>query len=511
MSGFRKDVETLIRARYPIVYVLTWEEGRIEKDLLEVSERLKKDLFTWSITTGFARMPDGKPDGGTTDPLRALGYVLESKDNGIFLLRDFDPYVKDPTVVRKLRDVARELKMSYKTLIIVSPVMNIPEHLEKDISVLDYQLPDRDEIRQLLDRIITQVSSNPRIQVALDEHEKELLVNAALGLTASEAENVFAKAIVEDGRLDVSDVHVVLSEKQQIIRKSGILEFYPAEEEFSDVGGMDLLKTWLRKRGNAFTERAREFGLPFPKGALLLGVQGCGKSLCAKAVSGLWKLPLLRLDVGSLFSGIVGSSEQNMRRAIRLAESVSPCILWLDELEKSFSGVRSSDVSDGGTTSRVFGSFIQWMQEKTAPVFVIATANDVSALPPELLRKGRFDEIFFVDLPTEEERSEIFSIHLRKRGRETGGFDVASAAAAADGFSGAEIEQVVVSALYDAFDETREITQDDLLANVGNTVPLSTTMKERLQSLRDWARTRARPASEVTIERGWQEGRKIEI
>ena len=491
--------------------MLTWEEARIEKDLLEVSERLKKDLFTWSITTGFARMPDGKPDGGTTDPLRALGYLLESKDNGIFLMRDFDPYVKDPTVVRKLRDVARELKMSYKTLIIVSPVMNIPEHLEKDISVLDYQLPDREEIRVLLDRIIAQVSSNPRIQVELDDHEKELLVNAALGLTASEAENVFAKAIVEDGRLDVSDVHVVLSEKQQIIRKSGILEFYPAEEEFSDVGGMDLLKTWLRKRGNAFTERAREFGLPFPKGALLLGVQGCGKSLCAKAVSGLWKLPLLRLDVGSLFSGIVGSSEQNMRRAIRLAESVSPCILWLDELEKSFSGVRSSDVSDGGTTSRVFGSFIQWMQEKTAPVFVIATANDVSALPPELLRKGRFDEIFFVDLPTEDERAEIFSIHLRKRGRETGDFDVAAASAAADGFSGAEIEQVVVSALYDAFDESREITQEDLLANVGNTVPLSTTMKERLQSLREWARTRARPASETTVERGWQEGRKIEI
>jgi len=492
MAGFRKDVETLIRARYPIIYVLTWEEARIEKDLLEVSERLKKDLFTWSITTGFARMPDGKPDGGTTDPLRALGYLLESKDNGIFLMRDFDPYVKDPTVVRKLRDVARELKMSYKTLIIVSPVMNIPEHLEKDISVLDYQLPDREEIRVLLDRIIAQVSSNPRIQVELDDHEKELLVNAALGLTASEAENVFAKAIVEDGRLDVSDVHVVLSEKQQIIRKSGILEFYPAEEEFSDVGGMDLLKTWLRKRGNAFTERAREFGLPFPKGALLLGVQGCGKSLCAKAVSGLWKLPLLRLDVGSLFSGIVGSSEQNMRRAIRLAESVSPCILWLDELEKSFSGVRSSDVSDGGTTSRVFGSFIQWMQEKTAPVFVIATANDVSALPPELLRKGRFD----------------VRIHLVKRSIDPARFDLEALSAASSGYSGAEIEEAIVSAMFDAFYEKQPVTTERVLTSLQQTVPLSKTMSEDVDGLRKWSVGRARPATTPEESQG---SRRLEI
>ncbi len=511
MGGFRKEVETLIRARYPIIYVLTWEESRIEKDLLEVSEHLKKGLFSWAITTGFRQLPDGKPDGGTTDPLRALNYVLESKDNGLFLLRDFDPYMKDPTVVRKLRDLARELKTSYRTLMIVSPVLNIPDHLEKDISVLDYQLPERDEIRTLLDRIINQVSNNPRISVSLKDDDKELLVNAALGLTASEAENVFAKAIVSDGGLTVADVDIILSEKRQIIRKSGILEFYPAEEDIGDVGGLELLKDWLRKRGKAFSPKAREFGLPHPKGGLLLGVQGCGKSLCAKAVSSLWKLPLLRLDIGSLFSGIVGSSEENMRRAIRLAESVAPCILWLDELEKSFSGVRSSDVSDGGTTSRVFGSFIQWMQEKTDPVFVIATANDVSALPPELLRKGRFDEIFFVDLPTEDERAEIFNIHLTKRNREPAQFDLVALSQEADGFSGAEIEQVVVSALYDAFDEDREITQEDLLSNITGTVPLSTTMKERLQGLRDWARTRARPASEATVTAAFDDGRKLEI
>lgn len=510
MSGFLKEIETLIRARYPIMYVITWEEGRVEKDLLDVTGRLKKELLVWSITEGFRKLPDGKPDHATTDPIRALTYVLESKDNGVFVLRDFDPYMRDPQLVRKLRDVARDLKTSYKTLVIVSPVLQIPDHLEKDVCVLDYGLPDRAEIRALLERIIEQVSKNPRITVAVEEPDKELLVNAALGLTSAEAENVFAKAIVSDGQLVPSDVDIVLAEKQQIIRKSGILEFYPADEHFSDVGGMQLLKTWLRKRGNAFSERAREFGLPHPKGVLLLGVQGCGKSLCAKAVSGLWKLPLLRLDVGSLFGGLVGESEQNMRRAIRLAESVAPCILWLDELEKSFSGVQGSGASDGGTTARVFGSFIQWMQEKTAPVFVIATANDVSSLPPELLRKGRFDEIFFVDLPTEAERAEIIEIHLRRRGRDPGGFALSPIAEATDGFSGAEIEQVVISALYDAFDESRDLTQEDVLGNSQATVPLSTTMKERLQDLRDWARTRARPASETT-DVHWDDGRKIEL
>lgn len=511
MSEFRHEVETLVRARYPIVYIVTWEEARVEKDLLEVAEKLKKDLFTWTITAGFRRLPDGKPDSATTDPLRALAYVLESKDNGLFLVRDFDPYMTDPTLVRKLRDVARELKTSYKSLVIVSPVLRIPEHLEKDVSVLDYRLPTAPEVRHLLDRIIEQVSNNPRINIDVSDADKELLVNAALGLTASEAENVFAKAIVEDSKLTVDDVSIVLNEKQQIIRKSGILEFYAAEEEFADVGGLELLKDWLRKRGNAFSERAREFGLPHPKGVLLLGVQGCGKSLCAKAVSGLWNLPLLRLDIGSLFSGIVGSSEQNMRRAIHLAESIAPCILWLDELEKGFSGTGSSDVSDGGTTARVFGSFIQWLQEKTEPVFVIATANDVQALPPELLRKGRFDEIFFVDLPSEQERTDIVDIHLRKRNRDPEKFDEQQVAQVADGFSGAEIEQAVISALYDAFDAERELTQEDIITNIRETVPLSTTMKERLEDLREWARTRARPASVQVAESALDSGRTIEI
>jgi SpoVK/Ycf46/Vps4 family AAA+-type ATPase len=261
---------------------------------------------------------------------------------------------------------------------------------------------------------------------------------------------------------------------------------------------MDILKDWMRKRTAAFGQKARDFGLPAPKGILLLGVQGCGKSLCCKAVASQWKLPLLRMDVGKIFSGIVGSSEENMRRAIRMAESIAPCVLWLDELEKGFAGTQSSPFSDGGTTSRVFASFVTWLQEKTAPVMVVATANDISQLPPELMRKGRFDEIFFVDLPAEDERDEIFEIHLRKRKRDPARFDLKLLAAESAGYSGAEIEQAIIAALYDAFDAGRDIETEDVVRSTRQSVPLSRTMKEQIAMLREWAASRARPASTVT-------------
>ncbi len=321
-----------------------------------------------------------------------------------------------------------------------------------------------------------------------------------------EAENVFAKSLVERRKFDVD---VVLSEKEQIIRKSAILEYYRASEAFADVGGLDLLKDWMDKRTVAFTEKARDYGLPAPKGILILGVQGCGKSLSAKSIASLWRLPLLRMDVGKIFGGIVGQSEENIRKAIRVAESTAPNIVWIDELEKGFSGTQSSGISDGGTTARVFGTFLAWLQDKTAPCFVVATANDVSALPPELLRKGRFDEIFFVDLPGEPERAEIFTIHLQKRRRDPAQFDLNALAAATAGYSGAEIEQAVISAMYDAFNLGRDITTEDILKVAGQSVPLSMTMKEKIDMLRYWAGTRARPASSAvppeTGEEGWQE------
>jgi SpoVK/Ycf46/Vps4 family AAA+-type ATPase len=429
----------------------------------------------------------------------------------LFVLLDFHSFLNDQTVIRKLRDLVNNLKNTYETLIIISPVLTVPVELEKEFVVIDYSLPVYEEISELLEGIIEVVSSSQDVVVDLSPETKERLIKAALGLTRSEAENAFARAIVLDKRLDKDDIEKVLDEKKQAIRKSKFLEYFEAREDFANVGGLDSLKEWLTKRGVAFTQKATEFGLPQPKGILLIGVQGCGKSLTAKAVANLWKLPLLRLDIGAVFSGIVGSSEENMRRAIKAAETLAPIILWIDEIEKGLSGVQSSTFSDAGTSARVFSTFLTWLQEKTAAVFVIATANNIQLLPPELLRKGRFDEIFFVDLPSVEERKEIFSIHIKKKKRDPAKFDIAHLAEEASGYSGAEIEQAVISSLYDAFLENRDITTADILKNVKVSIPLSITMKEGIDQLRDWARDRARCASSVQAQSSCKKERKLEL
>jgi ATP-dependent 26S proteasome regulatory subunit len=494
MTTVDRELETLIRARYPIIYIISWEEKRVEEALRAITAGRGKRMFVWTVTQGMVLSQTGTDDR-TREPLAALDYVMSSNDPAVFVLKDFHAFITDVSVTRRLRDLTTALKTSYKTLVILAPTLKLPPELEKEVTVVDYALPSLEDLDRLLEGIIQSVRGNAQIDTELAPEEREHLLEAALGLTANEAENVFARSLVEKRRFDVD---VILSEKEQIIRKSGTLEYYRLAEDFTDVGGMDILKDWLRKRTSAFGQKARDFGLPAPKGILLLGVQGCGKSLCCKAVASQWKLPLLRLDVGKIFSGIVGSSEENMRRAIRMAESIAPCVLWLDELEKGFAGTQSSPFSDGGTTSRVFASFITWLQEKTAPVMVVATANDISQLPPELMRKGRFDEIFFVDLPAEDERDEIFEIHLRKRKRDPARFDLKGLAAEAAGFSGAEIEQAIIAALYDAFDAGRDIETEDVVRSVRQSVPLSRTMKEQIALLREWAATRARPASSVT-------------
>lgn len=431
----------------------------------------------------------------TRDPLAALDSVVKHAEAAIFVFKDLHPFLAEPAVVRKLRNLAYALPKSHKTLILLSPLLRLPPELEKDITVVEFSLPSIKDLDAMLSAILAQVKDNPQVRINLTPDVKERLLKAALGLTLQEAENAFAKAIVLNNRLGPEEVQVILSEKKQIIRKNGLLEYYESEEQFEDIGGLDVLKKWLVTRSVAFSREAQEFGLPPPKGILLLGVQGCGKSLCAKAVSSLWSLPLLRLDVGRIFSSLVGSSEENMRKAIQVAESVAPAILWIDEIEKAFAGTQSSTFSDAGTTARVFGSFITWLQEKKSSVFVIATANNIEQLPAELLRKGRFDEIFFVDLPRQDEREEIFSIHLRKRKRDPKAFDLPALAAATVGFNGAEIEQVIISSLFDAFQAKKELTSDTILATVRQTVPLSVTMKETIDALRSWASTRARPAS----------------
>ncbi len=515
-----EELDILIRARYPIIYVISWEEERVENCLRKIAESRKKKLLVWTLTQGIVKsgaepQRSKSGSGNTSDPISALDAVIEQIEPAIYLFKDFHVFTTNErcnmTVIRRLRDVAHHVRDTYKSIVIVSPMMNIAPELSKDITVVDFGLPGPDEFSQLLDRIVEDVRDNPQIRINLEGESRERLLHAARGLTLKEAENVFAKTLVLDGKLDADDVSIVFSEKQQIIKKSGLLEYYEAQEELSHVAGLKNLKDWLTKRSIAFSDRASQFGLPSPKGILLLGVQGCGKSLCAKAVSGLWKLPLLRFDLGRMFSSLVGSSEENIRRAIQTAESIAPAILWIDEIDKALAGSTSGGGSDGGTASRVFGTLLTWLSEKTQPVFVIATANDISNLPPELMRKGRLDEIFFVDLPLDEERQEIFKIHLRRRGRRSSEFDLIELARLTEGFSGAEIEEAIVSALFDAFSRQVPLDTETIKASIAETVPLSKTMHEELSSLRSWAQGRARPASGVVARSPDESRRKIEL
>jgi ATP-dependent 26S proteasome regulatory subunit len=500
--NFQAELETLIRARYPILYVVTSEEMRVQGLILDIARRRQKKVFEWSYSTGI--VPAGTSiqsqknrHPATKEPIAALDHVIEQVEPALFIFKDFHPFLarNNFAVIRKLKEIALHLKNSFKTILLVSPVFEIPAELEKEITVLNFPLPSRDDLGALLDKIIADLLQHRQVQIDLDDAGRERLLQAALGLTLGEAENVFAKIIVKRNRLAGDDVDEVLEEKQQIIRKSGLLEYYATSENFSNVGGLAALKDWLNKRAVAFTDEAREFGLAAPKGILLLGVQGCGKSLCAKAVSTQWQLPLLRFDMGRMFGSLVGSSEENVRRAISVAESVAPAILWVDEIDKAFAGSQGSGISDGGTTARVFGTFLTWLSEKTAPVFVVATANDISQLPPELLRKGRLDEIFFVDLPNHAERAEIFRIHLQKRGRDVANYDVEALADSSINFSGAEIEEAINSALYDAFDAKRELSTEHIFNALTQTVPLAKTMEEQISHLRGWADGRARNAS----------------
>ena len=500
--NFAAEVETLIRARYPILYVITSEEMRVQNILVEIAAKRQKKIFEWTYSFGI--VPAGASiqsqksrNTATKDPLAALDLVIEQVEPAIFLFKDFHPFLtrNNFAIIRRLKDIALHLKNSFKTVVLISPVMEIPAELDKEITVLNLPQPTKDDLSALLDKIIADVQKLKQVQIELDQEGRERLLQAALGLTLGEAENVFAKIIVKDQRLSGDNVLEVFAEKQQIIRKSGLLEYYAANEDFASVGGLGVLKDWLNKRAVAFTAQARDFGLPSPKGILLLGVQGCGKSLCAKAVSRLWQLPLLRFDMGRMFGSLVGSSEENVRRAIAVAESIAPAVLWVDEIDKAFVGSQSSGVTDGGTTARVFGTFLTWLSEKSAPVFVVATANEVTQLPPELLRKGRLDEIFYVDLPSPEERGEIFRIHLAKRHRAAESFQIPALAAASEGFSGAEIEEAIISALYDAFYAKEELATGHVLAALKQTVPLAKTMAEKIAAQRNWAIGRARNAS----------------
>jgi len=495
----QEELNILIQAQYPLIYLVTSEEDRAERTIATIAQmkQHQKRVFIWTVTHGIIEygQPRHVTQHNTVSSEAAIEWVIRQRDPGIFIFKDLHPFLDSPVTTRWLRDAIASFKGMQKVIILMSPVQHIPIELEKELVVLDYALPDLAELNQVLSAQLEQTRTR---KTTTETREK--LLKSALGLTRDEAEKVYRKAYVKTNRLSETEVDIILSEKKQLIRRNGILEFIEEDETIDSVGGLEELKRWLHQRSNAFTERAREYGLPQPKGMLILGVPGCGKSLIAKTTARLWGLPLLRLDIGRVYDSAVGRSEANLRNALKTAESISPTILLIDELDKAFAGSAGSADSDGGTSSRIFGTFLTWMQEKTSPVFVMATANRVERLPGEFLRKGRFDEIFFVDLPNQEERKEIFKIHLSKRRREITRFDLEQLGKVSDGFSGAEIEQALVAAMYDAFAQDREFTQLDIIAAIKATQPLSRTMTEQVTALRDWARQRARPAAASVAE-----------
>lgn len=488
-----REIEVALRSRFPLLCLVSPEEERVVELVRRVCERTQRPLVGWDHADGF-RVLHGEASAATArEPLAALEAIERYEGAAVFLLRDFHQcWHLAPRVVRKLRSIVHQLKYTRKTIVVTLPAGAIPEELRDEAVSFDVPPPDRAELGAVLDEL----SQAPGLKVDLDAAGRERLVQAAVGLSAAQARRVFSRAFVSNGVLDARDIELVTAEKGRIVRESQALEFLPPELGVGDVGGLDLLKEWLRRRERAFTEDARAYGLAPPKGIALLGIPGTGKSLSARMVAALWGLPLLRLDVGALFGSLVGQSEANTRRALALAESVAPCVLWIDELEKSL----STGSSDGGTSMRVLANLLSWMQDRKRPVFVVATANDVTRLPPELLRRGRFDEVFFLDLPTLEERSAILTVHLRRRGRDPARFDVERLARESHGYVGAELEQAVIDAMFGAFADPagagREVTTEDVSAALAHLVPLSRSQREVIAALRTWlSEGRAQSAS----------------
>ncbi|CAN5893751.1 AAA family ATPase [soil metagenome] len=487
------DLELLIRSRWGLIHIDTVEDERVQTLLRHISDRLTLPLFFWSRTRGIYRDGHDKGIYDTQEPARALAHIVSAQLAALYHFPALEGISSSDVVAQRLREVAAELGRRSGALILTGTGLNVPESLRQLVATMPLPAPSHAELRTLINHIARDIGRHRRIQVDLTPPEEERLLNALRGLTLLEAGKVLTRAMVEDGRLTVDDMVHVLAAKKQIVERDGVLEYYPAEESLAEVADMAGLKDWLRKRRHILTdpERAASFGLSFPRGLLLIGVPGCGKSLCARTVATEWELPLLRMDTGSLYNKFVGETESNLRRAMRAAEAVAPCVLFIDELEKAFAAGGSDD---GGLSMRVLGTFLTWLQDRKADVFVVATANDVSKLPPEFLRKGRFDETFFVDLPDAATRAEILTIHLRKRRQDPTAFDLPTVVATMNDFSGAEIEQVVVSALYTAFSEGVSLSTEHVLREAVSTRPLAVMMAEKIETLRQWARDRTVPA-----------------
>ena len=489
------NLTTYLRAGYPGLAVVSSEEARAEAEIASVCTSLDRRLHAWSSTEGLVDTTEGRVTQ-CADPLEALqlleGLFASDSPRHVVLLRDLQLHLEqgDPMLVRSIRDTLRLAKSNGHAIILLGCRLKLPPELEHEITNVDFDLPDATQLGHVLDGILNSAKLKK-----LSAPEKESTLQSALGLTTTEAENAFALSVVETTDIDPK---VVAREKARTLKRSGLVEVIEATTGLDDIGGLNHLKEWLTGRAGAFSESARTYGLPAPKGLLIVGIPGTGKSLTAKATAGAFGLPLLRLDMGRVFGGIVGQSEANLRSVIQTAEAIAPCVLWIDEIEKGFSGSKSSGSTDGGTSSRVFGSFLSWMQEKEKAVFVVATANDVSQLPPEFLRKGRFDEMFFVDLPDARERAQIWDIVIARHGRKPRDYDTVVLARACEQFTGAEIEAVFIDAMHEAYVEGKEPEGKEILEAIARTVPLAQLMDGKIAALRHWAKGRAREAASQT-------------
>jgi ATP-dependent 26S proteasome regulatory subunit len=499
-----KALETLVQSYHPMIAIETMEEERATKLLQAVAESVGMQLMEWSVTRGLSRAhvpganrwanefaPPGTQTPGshadTTDPEKLLTTLQENSAKAIYLLKDFTQHLENPTIVRQLREVAQQFSQNRSVIVLIGHALEFPAQIKQDVVYYDLGLPGPDELEQAINEAVKTLRVQNRVAINVHEADIRRLVTALTGMTLKQARQVICHAALEDGELCVNDVQQILDRKAQVIRNDGILDFFPANDHAPQLGGFKGLKQWLTEASVGFSPRAKAMNLPAPKGILIVGVQGCGKSLAAKTIAQAWKMPLLKLDAGRLYNKYIGESEQNFRRAIALAESMAPTILWIDEIEKSFSP--NAGDSDGGLSQRLFGSFLTWMQEKSQSVFVIATANDISKLPPELLRKGRFDEIFFVDLPDATERQQILQIHLQKHQQSPVQFDFVQLLEVTEGFSGAEIEQAIITALYRSLYRQQPLDTALLTETIQSTVPLSIARRADVEHLRTIAKS----------------------
>lgn len=515
---FNKSLTDYIKARYAVLVIESFEEERVLRELQGIAQSINHELYIWNSTDGVT-LANGSSASQekTLDFTAALKFcenrAKEQGSRNIFVFCDADNYLnsKAPAVNRRrLRDFAINIrKKGYvSNCIIIAPTFEITTDLQKEITLVDFPLPSREEVKEIISSFLNNYKGMQGVTIDVNNDLLEKFVDASVGLTKLEIDNSFARALVSNRRIDASDLKGILSEKKQIIRKTGILEYIDSQLNLNDVGGLQTLKKWLELRSHCFGDEALKFGVKPPKGVLLTGIPGCGKSLTAKCVATAWNMPLLRLDMGKIFQGIVGSSESNMRLALKTAEAISPSILWIDEIEKGLSGA-SGGGGDGGTSTRVFGNLLTWMQEKTAPVFVFATANNINGLPPELLRKGRFDEIFFVDFPTAEERKKILSIHISKLGRDVSKFDLDKLASLSGEqtfgkdvvLAGAEIEAWVADSLIQSFsrkidgDNNADLSMKDFEKTIAHVVPMGQMRKDEFTKIRQWANENAVSAS----------------